>query len=157
MRKQTVSVPIEAPALLVFEVIHDYSRRLAWDSLLSQAMVLPPDTQPDVGVGTRCVGTWTSCWMVMDTRYVSFQPGRVAAVTLAGRTWLFESFHATIRHEAIDEDRSRVDYIYSFACRPKWLAWLVEPVVNVMLRRETVKRLASLRTYVETRQQEATP
>ncbi|MFN3153546.1 SRPBCC family protein [Bremerella sp.] len=149
LRKQSVEVEIEAPSSLVFDIIHDYKRRLEWDSLLSEAKVLDPATQAAVGVSTRCVGKWTSCWMVMDTRYVSFDRGRVAAVTLVNRPWLFESFHATIRHETINDTRSRVIYIYAFACRPKWLAWVWEPMVNRLLKRETHRRLASLRCYVE--------
>lgn len=149
MRKQAVPIEIEAPAPLVFDVIHDYQRRLKWDSLLSAAQVLPPDTLAAVGVCTRCIGTWTSCWMVIDTRYVSFDRGRVAAVTLVNRPWLLARFHATIRHETIDKSRSRVIYIYSFACRPRWLAWACEPIVNFLLKRETKRRLRALRDYVQ--------
>lgn len=149
MRKQTFQIEIDAPSWLVFDIIHDYQRRLDWDSLLSKAQVLEPNTQAAVGVCTRCVGKWTSGWMVMDTRYVSFDRGRVAAVTLINRPWLFESFHATIRHETITENRSRVIYIYSFACRPKWFGWLSEPIVNRLLLCETRKRLHALRDYID--------
>ncbi|PQO26963.1 hypothetical protein C5Y96_19495 [Blastopirellula marina] len=149
VRKQAVQIEIEAPAPLAFDVIHDYQRRLEWDSLLSVAKVLPPDELPGVGVCTRCVGKWTSCWMVMDTRYVTFERGRVASVTLVNRSWLFASFHATIRHETLAPSRSRVIYIYSFACRPQTLAWAWEPIVDFLLNRETQRRLHSLRDYVQ--------
>ncbi|MFZ1395813.1 MAG: hypothetical protein WAS33_02895, partial [Candidatus Promineifilaceae bacterium] len=60
----------------------------------------------------------------------------------------FEACAATIRHESLGGNRSRVTYIYFFRARPRLLAPLLEPVMNVLLKRETQKRLDALRHYL---------
>jgi hypothetical protein len=85
----------------------------------------------------------------METVYVNFNRGRVAAVKLVNRAPFIENFAATIRHEAVTEARSRVIYTYSFRARPGRLAFLLEPIMNAALRSETKARLQSLRDYLE--------
>ena len=85
----------------------------------------------------------------METEYVTFEPGRVAAVKLVNRPPLFEHFAATIRHKPITETRSCVTYIYSFRARPGWLAFALEPILHAALQRETKARLRSLKTFLE--------
>jgi hypothetical protein len=83
----------------------------------------------------------------METVYVSFVPGKVAAVKLVAPQRPFETFAATIRHEPAGEGMSRVTYIYSFSARPRWLT----PLVHVPLWLETRRRLRALKRYVEAR------
>ena len=80
----------------------------------------------------------------METEYIRFEPGRVAAVSLTNRPPFFDQFAATIRHEPLDENRSRVTYIYYFRARPR----LLEPLMNWLLKRETEKRLDALRDHL---------
>ena len=145
MPRRTTSLEIDAPAADVFDLIHDYDRRLDWDSMLSSAEILGDADQACVGVRTLCTGTWRTLWMPMETEYVQFVPGEVAAVKLTNRPPFFERFAATIRHADVAEGRSRVTYIYSFRTRPRFLAWLLEPIMDRLLARETRSRLASLR------------
>lgn len=51
-----VSESMPAPSAVVFDVIHDYARRLEWDTLLSAAYI--DDGAPEAGKGviTVCVG-----------------------------------------------------------------------------------------------------
>ena len=129
--------------------MHDYGRRLEWDSMLSQARLLDGATAATVGVRSRCVGTWKGAFLVLETEYIQFERGRVAAVTLTNRPMFFDRFAATIRHDAIGEARSRTTYIYSFRARPRFLAPLLEPIMRRMLGREVHARLRSLRAFVE--------
>jgi hypothetical protein len=85
----------------------------------------------------------------METEYIQFDPGRVAAVNLTNRPPFFDRFAATIRHDAVGDARSRITYIYSFHARPRFLAPLLEPVMNAVLRREVRNRLHSLRGFLE--------
>lgn len=140
-----VSTVIRSPPERVFGILHDYARRLEWDTLLTRAELLGGATEAGVGVRTLCVGRSVP----METEYVSFVPGKVAAVKLVAPRFPFETFAATIRHEPAGEDGSRATYIYSFSTRPRALAWLLEPIVNVLLRLETRRRLNALRRYVE--------
>src|SRR5262245_33788851 len=143
MPRGSVSIEVDAPAEVVFDLIHDYGRRLEWDRMLSEARLLGGAAAAGVGVRSLCVGTWRSAYLPMETEYVTFERGRVAAVKLTNRPALFDRFAATIRHEAVDGGLSRVTYMYSFHARPRALALLLEPIMNRMLTREIRWRLAA--------------
>lgn len=155
MVKESISIEIEAPSEAVFALIHDYDQRLEWDTMLSEATVLGEAKTAAKGVCTRCVGTWRSGWIPMDTVYVNFEPGRVAAVKLVNRPPFFDQFAATIRHKALSSTRSRLTYTYLFRARPKFLSFILEPLINSALRRETRGRLHALQDFM-TRQQSQT-
>lgn len=88
--------------------------------------------------------------MPMETEYVQFVQGEVAAVRLTNRPPFFERFAATIRHADLGAGRSRVTYIYSFHARPRVLAWLLEQIMDQWLAWETRRRLAALRDWAST-------
>jgi hypothetical protein len=142
------SIEIEASCDAVFDLVHDYGRRLDWDSMLSRAILLDA-TVPAVGVRSLCVGTWKSAFLPFETEYVRFERGRVAAVKLTNRPMCFDTFAATIRHEATGKGRSRTTYIYSFRARPRFSALLLEPILNFLLARQVRRRLRCLRTFLE--------
>jgi len=85
----------------------------------------------------------------MVTEYVSFQRGAYAAVKMVNRPPFFKSFAATIRHDPLGNSRSQITYTYHFEAKPRWLAWLLEPVLNLRLRRETERRLKALKGFLE--------
>ncbi|MCB9009571.1 MAG: SRPBCC family protein [Ardenticatenaceae bacterium] len=149
MPRGTVSVEVAASCTAVFNLIHDYGRRLEWDTLLSQACLLDGATEAGLGVRSLCVGTWRGLFLPLETEYIRFEPGRVAAVSLTNQPPFFANFAATIRHEPLGENRSRVIYIYYFQARPRLLAPILEPVMNQLLKRETQKRLHALQIYLE--------
>ncbi len=149
MPKGTANIEIEASCQTVFNLVHDYSRRLEWDTLLSQAALLGGASAAGKEVCARCVGTWRSAGIAVETEYVTFEPGQVAAVKLINHPPLFEHFAATIRHKPLTATRSCVTYIYSFRARPQWLAFALEPLMNAALQRETQARLRSLKSFLE--------
>ena len=67
MPRESVSVVIDAPCEAVFDLIHDYSRRLTWDTMLSEARLLGGATAAGIGVRTLCVGTWRSLYLAQET------------------------------------------------------------------------------------------
>jgi hypothetical protein len=127
----------------VFALLHDYERRLEWDTLLCEACLTGGHRSAAKGVTSRCVGRAFGGLVAMETRYLSFEPGRVAAVELVNRPWFFEHFAASIRHEDRDHG-SEIIYKFRFAARPRWLAWALEPIMLIYLRRETGRRLDAL-------------
>lgn len=151
MPRESLSVTISAPCTAVFDVIHDYGCRLAWDTMLREARLLDGATTAGIGVRSLCVGTWRSAFLALETKYIRFDPGRAAAVTLTNRPPFFDHFAATIRHEVVGNGRCRTTYIYFFRARPSCLAPLLEPVMNVMLKREVRNRLRALRHFLENR------
>ena len=147
MPRGSVSVEVAASCTAVFNLIHDYGRRLEWDTLLSKACLLDGATEAGLGVRSLCVGTWRGAFLPMETEYIRFEPGQVAAVSLTNHPPFFEQFAATIRHEPVAANCSRVTYIYFFRARPRLLVPIVEPIMDGLLKRETKKRLLALRNY----------
>ncbi len=149
MPKNSVSVEVEAGCTAVFNLIHDYGRRLEWDTLLSKAVLLDGATEAGFGVRSLCVGTWRGLFLPLETEYIRFEPGRVAAGSLTNQPPFFDLFAATIRHDPLGGIRSRVTYTYFFQARPRLLAPVIEPIMNLLLKRETAKRLHALRNYLQ--------
>ena len=150
MRKGSRLIEIAAPAQTVFDLVHDYRRRLDWDSMLCEARLLDGATVAAKGVRSRCVGDWKCFWLPIEATYVSFQTGKVAAVKMDNRPLFFDECSATIRHDEFDDGVSAVTYIYNFKSKPSYLAFLLEPIMNAMLNREVRHRLEALKSYVET-------
>lgn len=151
MPRGSVYIDVRASPEEVFDVLHDYSLRLQWDTMLSEARLLAPAVEAAKGVRSLCVGTWRSAHLPMETEYVTFKRGEVAAVRLTNRPPLFARFAASIRHTALAAGGSRVTYTYSFRVRPRMLAPLLEPIVSRLLAREIRSRLEALRDFVELR------
>lgn len=149
MPRKSISVDIAAPCEVVFDTIHDYPRRLSWDTMLSDARLLDGAVTADVGVRSRCTGSWANAHIAMETEYIRFERGKVAAVKLTNQPPFFENFAATIKHEPLDGHRSRVTYVFAFKARPRALALLLEPAMNFMLAGEVRKRLAALKDHLE--------
>jgi hypothetical protein len=140
------SVVIEARAEELFGLSQDYGRRLEWDPFLKEAGLVGGARVAGVGVRARCVsrGGWA-----METEYVSFQPPRVAAVEMTSGPWFLARFAGSWRFEEAGPGRTRVGFRYSLKTRPRWLAWLLEPVVGWVFARDTRGRLRALKEAVE--------
>jgi hypothetical protein len=147
MPRSTHSVEIAAPCEAVFELVHDYSRRLEWDSMLSEARLLGGATAAGLGVRSLCVGTWKGGYLGLETEYIRFEPGRIAAVKLTNHPPFFDNFAASIRHEPLGTGRSRAIYTLNFRARPRALAALLDPLMKGMLEREVRERLAALQRH----------
>ena len=145
----TVSTTIAASVEEVFDLIHDYKRRLDWDPFLREAILLDHAQFAGTGVASRCSAKWLLGGASMVTEYVTFKPGRVAAVKMTMGPFFLNSFAASIRHQAEADDSSRVTYRYCFQCSPTWLSRIIRPVVQFVFYRETVKRLNALKRYME--------
>jgi len=129
----------------VFQLLHDYDRRLEWDTLLRAAYLLDGCPAADVGVRSVCQGKWLVGGIALTTEYVSFRPPDVAAVRMLNRPPFFDTFAATIRHNDRDANSSTIEYKYNFTARPAWLRFVLHPVMNRLFHWETKKRLAALR------------
>lgn len=132
----------------VFRLLHDYSRRLEWDTLLREARLTQGHTIAAKGATSLCVGRPLFGLIGIETRYVTFTPGVVAAVAMINHPPFFESFVASIRHENTAQGSSAT-YKFQFTARPASLRWLLHPVMLYILRRETAKRLQALASHLK--------
>jgi hypothetical protein len=147
MAHGAVSEVIGAPSAEVFDLVHDYGRRLEWDTLLRAAYLDDGFTAAGPGATSVCVGRRSVGGFAFKTVYVSFDRPRVAAVKLVNRPRLFDKWAASIRHEDLEPGRSRITYTFQFTTRPAALRWLLEPVLLAAFRWETRKRLRALRAH----------
>ena len=131
----------------VFDLLHDYSRRLAWDTLLREARLTQGHTVAAKGATSLCVGRPFFGLIGIETRYITFSPGAVAAVEMINRPPFFESFVASIRHDDTGHG-SVATYKFQFTARPALLRWMLHPIMLYVLQRETGKRLQALAVYL---------
>lgn len=71
-----------------FDLVHDYPRRLTWDTLLRRAYTVG-GAEPARGVEAVCSARWRLGGLTFRTRYVTFRRPELAAVVLVGSPPLF--------------------------------------------------------------------
>ncbi len=143
----SVSDTIPATSAEVFHLLHDYSRRLEWDTLLQSAFLCDNSAEAQLHATSVCIGRWYLGGIALKTEYVSFKPPHVAAVKMLNCPPFFETFAATIRHHDLGNGSSTIEYKYNFTARPSWLRWLLHPAMAAVFRWETRKRLRALRHW----------
>jgi hypothetical protein len=131
----------------VFRLVHDYDRRLEWDTLLQSAVLKDGAKAAGLHATALCKGRFCLGGIAIESEYVSFREPDVAAVKMVNHAPFFDSFAATIRHTDLGNGWSQVEYVYRFTARPAWLRWLLHPVMHALLRWETLRRLRSLRAF----------
>lgn len=151
MSSTVASVEIEASPADVFDLVHDYERRLEWDPFLRRADLLNGATEAAPGVSTYCAARAGIGGLGMETVYVTFDRPRVAAVKMTRGPWFLRAFGASILQEPTENGTTRVTYKCTFRGRPKWAAPFVEWVFRGVFRRETRQRLAHLKKFMESR------
>lgn len=143
--RETIPASTEA----VFALIHDYQRRLEWDTLLQEAYLEPEFEEAERGAISVCRGKSLLGGFAVRTEYVSFEKGKVAAVKLLNRPPFFGSFAASIRHIRIDDEHSEVIYKVNFDARPRLLRPLLNPLMRAVFVWETRKRLRALKDFFQ--------
>jgi hypothetical protein len=138
-----------APAAVVFDAFHYQYWRHRWDSLVHATHVLGGAPCPYVGAVTENSGGGVLRPIAMRTRFVSYEPGRVAAATMEGRSFPFVRWAASMRHRPLEAGRSLMVYTYSFECGPRLLRWVVEPVVKRVFDWQTQRRFARMKAFLE--------
>ncbi len=148
----SVSAIVSASSTEVFRLLHDYDRRLEWDTLLQDARLCEGWTEAQLHATSICTGRWYLGGLSLKTQYVSFRSPEVAAVKMLNRPPLFDAFAASIRHRDLGDGTSSVEYKYNFTVRPSWLRRLLHPVMAAVFRWETRKRLRALQRFFAQRQ-----
>jgi hypothetical protein len=149
MLSREESIEIAASPADVFDLIHDYARRLEWDPFLKRAVILGGAAAAGRGIHTLCVAKNRLGGIGMETVYVAFDRPHLAAVKMVRGPLLLDSFAASLRQDEIASGRTRVTYKYTFETRPRWLRWACGPVCRWVFARETRGRLRALKRFLE--------
>jgi Polyketide cyclase / dehydrase and lipid transport len=147
MPRGTIVETIPARRADVFRLLHDYSRRLEWDTLLQEARLTDGFDVAGLHATSICKGRTLLGGIAMKTVYVTYREPDVAAVRMVNRPPFIDSFAASIRHRDRPGGSSRLEYKYSFTARPRWLRPLLHPLMQIIFRRETERRLGALRRF----------
>jgi hypothetical protein len=143
-----ISEIIPAASHVAFDLIHDYTRRLEWDTLLQAAYLEGGDAVAGQGVTAVCVGRKSLGGIPLRTVYVSFDRPRVAAVKMVNAPAFFQSWAASIRHEDISDQESRIIYRFHFLTKPRILRFIFDPIMEIVFLWETRKRLRALKAFL---------
>ena len=135
------STTVAADPRTAFDLTQDYARRLTWDPFLRSATLLDGAKRAGVGVRACCV---SSGGMAMETEYVSYAPPRVAAVKMTRGPAVISEFAGTWEFTGPVQGPTTITFRYHVRSRPRWLAWLLDPIVSRWFARETRTRLAAL-------------
>lgn len=141
----TAEMPVASER--VFDVLHDYERRLEWDTLLRAARMVD-GAEPAVGAVAVCTARRSLGGFSFRTRYVTFRRPELAAVTLTRQAPFFAKWAASIRHKDLPDGRSELAYTLTFTCRPAWARRVIEPVALAAFRWETTRRLRALAAHL---------
>jgi hypothetical protein len=132
---------VDASPEVVFALTQNYAARLKWDPFLREAVLMDGATEPGVGVRAWCVAR---SGLGMETEYVSFTPPRVAAVKITRGPKVLATFGGTWEFMPLGVGRTKVIFRYQLRARPRWLAFLIEPVARWWFSRETRMRVVAL-------------
>lgn len=150
MARRQMVFTMPAPAAAAFEAFHNHRTRLRWDTLLSKAEVEGGGTYPYVGAVTLNVGRGALHGPGMRTRFVSYEPPRLAAATIVAPTGLFEYWGASMRHRDLPDGTSELIYTFNLKLRPRLLGMLLDPLAAGIFAYETRRRFAAMAAWLET-------
>lgn len=147
-----VSEVIPAPSHAVFDLIHDYSRRLEWDTLLRAAYLTDGYTIAQKGATSVCVGRWSLGGIALKTIYVTFERPSLAAVKMVNQPPFFQAWAASIQHQDISPSESQITYKFQFTSRPRIVRFMLDPIMGRVFFWETRRRLQALKAYFSHRE-----
>ena len=142
-----VSEIIPAPSHAVFDLLHDYTRRLEWDTLLKAAYLDDGYTSAGPGATSVCIGRRSLGGIALKTIYVTFNRPTLAAVKMVNTPAFFQAWAASIAHEDISDHESRITYKFHFTTKPRRLQFIFDPIVEWIFVWETRKRLQALKAF----------
>lgn len=131
-----------------FEAFFNHSVRMRWDTLLNASYVEGGGMHPSAGVVTANAGRGWKRFLSMRTRFVAYEPSRLAAAILVAPTGLFAQWGASMRFRDRPDGHTDLVYTFTLHTRPHWSAWLLDPVARVLFIWETRRRFRAMAGYL---------
>lgn len=145
---------VAVPAAPLFDLAQDYGLRLAWDPFLRDMKFRGGAREAAVGVRV-----WVRArnGLAMEVEYITLRRPEQVAMKMVDGPRMLAQFSGAWLFKAVGEGTTRVTFRYNFTCRPRALAWALEPVVARILRRDMQARLAGLKLHAEAGLRAAAP
>ncbi|RMQ47226.1 hypothetical protein ALQ04_01552 [Pseudomonas cichorii] len=151
MKQNRIRLIMPASAAEAFETFHNHTVRMRWDTLLSCAEVEGGGSHPYTGAITFNQGRGWKRFFAMRTRFVNYQPARVAAAVLVEPAGWFDAWSASMQHRDIEHGQSELIYSFRIQLRPRWLGRVFDPLANRLFEHETRQRFAAMAEYLRSR------
>ncbi|MFL6658965.1 MAG: hypothetical protein ACJ8GW_12885 [Massilia sp.] len=148
MSHKRIEFPMPAPCEVVFDIFHYQIWRSRWDSLVNATHIVGGAPCPYVGAVNQVATGGMLRGLSMQTEFISYKRPRIAAARMLGRSFPFTKWAASMKHEAIDADKSLMIYTYTIETGPALLRWIMEPVVSRIFERQTRRRFACMRDFL---------
>lgn len=152
MMQRRIVFIMPCDAAHAFEAFHNHAVRMQWDTLLAHAAVEGGGSHPYIGAITVNEGRGWKRLFAMRTRFVNYRPAQVAAAVLVEPSGCFHWWAASMRHRDIDATSSELIYTFTVQLRPRWLGWVLDPLVNRIFEWETRQRFAAMAAYLRDRE-----
>jgi ribosome-associated toxin RatA of RatAB toxin-antitoxin module len=140
------SIEIYRDAEFVFSITQDYSLRLEWDTYLAEAYLLNGKVEANEGVLSYCKNINGS---VMISKYISFNPPKVAAVSMIEGPFILKKFSGAWNVQEISSSTSKLTFTYNFELKGSFLGKLLLPIASYLFSKDMKKRLLCFKAYAE--------
>lgn len=131
-----------------FEAFFNHSVRTRWDTLLKVNYVEGGGTHPYVGAVSANLGRGWKTWLSMRTRFLTYDPPRLASAEMVEPTGPFALWAASMRFRDLSAGECELIYTFSIKLRPRWAGAFLDPVAGLLFARETRRRFAAMRSYL---------
>ncbi len=148
MAQRRLVLTMPASAASAFEAFHNHEVRLKLDTLLSTAFVEGGGTHPYINAITLNRGRGWKRYFTMRTRFVNYDPSRVAAAVLHEPAGLFAFWAASMRHRDFDDGTSELIYTFTLKLRPRWLGYFLNSLANELFEIETRSRFRAMAIFL---------
>jgi len=142
--KFTETIVIEEISERVFDFTQDYNKRLIWDTFLKKADLMEGAKNAGKGVKAYCVA---KNGLGMTTEYITFNRPNVTAVRMTKGPYLFKSFLGSWGFKELKENKTEVNFLYSFSLRFPFN--LITKFIKNNLQKNVRQRLIDLKANIE--------
>ena len=140
------SIEIQADEAFIFNLTQNYDVRLEWDPYLLEAYLINGATEVNEGVSSYCKNTNGS---VMISKYISFNPPKVAAVRMTQGPYILKKFSGAWNVKNIDSSSSQLLFTYNFELKGGLFGKMLLPIASYLFSRDMKKRLICFKLYAE--------
>ena len=148
MARSRLAFVMPARSAEAFEAFFNHSVRLRWDTLLKVNYVEGGGTHPYVGAISTNVGRGWKTGLSMRTRFLVYDPPRLASAEMVAPSGPFELWAASMRFFHRDDDHCELVYTYAIKLRPRWLGALLDPLASLLFAWETRRRFSAMARYL---------
>lgn len=149
MKHHKLEFVMPATSRVVFDAFHYHHWKCQWDPLVGSTSIVGGGACPQVGAVSENQGGGLLRPLSMRTRFVAYDPPRLAAAAMIGKSFPFVRWAASMRHIDLGTGSSKLIYTYTFDVGPAWLRWVLEPVTELIFRASTNRRFNRLRTFLQ--------